>query len=89
MPNAKFSAAEAAAIGEAIYERDIRSQVESQHQGQFLVLDIDSGEYEIAPDDLVATKRILNKHPEAVLHGLRIGSRVAYRLGGFSQAVAR
>jgi len=89
MPNAKYSREEVAARGEMIYDEQIRSKVESQSKGKYLVLDIETGEYEIDQDDLTATKRILAKRPEAVLYGLRIGYPTAYRIGGFSKAPDR
>ena len=89
MPATKYTPEEIAARGEAIYDRDIRPKVEGTHDGKFLVLDIETGEYEIADKDITATKRALNKRSEAVLYGLRIGRRAAYRLGGFSRARRR
>ena len=68
--------------GEALYQQRIRAQVEAQNKGQFLVVDIETGEYEIAPNDLTATKRLLAKLPNAIIYGLRIGFPTAYRLGG-------
>ncbi len=84
MPYAKYTPEEVATRGEVIYKQHIRAQVESENQGKVLVLvvDIETGEYEIDTDDLTATKRILAKCPDAVLYGLRIGSPTAYRLGG-------
>ncbi len=32
-------------------------------------------------DDLVATKRLLAKHPNGVVYGLQIGFPTAYRIG--------
>ena len=85
MPDAKYSREEVAARGEAIYELEIRPKVENQNKGKYLVLDIETGEFEIDQDDLIATKRVIAKCPDAVLYGLRIGYPAAYRLGGFSQ----
>ncbi len=82
MPATKYTPEEIAARGEAIYDRDIRSKVEGLHHGKFLVLDIETGDYEIDDKDITATKRALAKRPDAVLYGLRIGYRAAYRLGG-------
>ena len=62
-------------------EQDLRASVEAQHRGKLLVLDIETGEYEIDTDDLAATRRALAKRPDAVLYGLRIGSPAAYRIG--------
>ena len=63
-----------------IYGRQIRDKVETKHKGEFLVIDIETGEYEMNADDLVATKRLLAKHPDAVIY--QIGSPTAYRIGG-------
>ena len=84
MPYANASPEQVAAQGEAIYEEQIRTKVEARHAGEFLVLDIRTGSYEIAQDDLAATKRMLAKQPDGVLYGLRIGYPAAYRLGGSS-----
>ena len=89
MSELKYSRKEVAARGEAIYQQDILSKVEDKSKGKFLVLDIVSGEFEIDQDDLEATKRIMARCPNAVLYGLRIGYRAAYRLGGFSKCVCR
>jgi hypothetical protein len=51
-------------------------------QEAFLVLDILSGQYEIADDDLIASDRLIAKKPDAILYRLRIGYPAAYRLGG-------
>ena len=82
MPYTHYTAEEVAARGEALYEQRIRLYVEATHQGNFVVIDIETGDYEIDADDLAATKRALAKRPDAVLYGLRIGYPTAYRLGG-------
>jgi hypothetical protein len=73
---------EVESLGEAIYQQRIRDKVESQHKGEFLVVDVETGEYEIDEDDVKATQRALAKRPDAALYGLRIGYPAAYRLGG-------
>jgi hypothetical protein len=82
MPYRQYTPNEVAQRGEAIYERQIRAKVESAHLGKFVVIDIETGDYEVDADDLVATQRALAKRPDAVLYGLRIGAPAAYRLGG-------
>lgn len=81
MPYANYTPQEVAARGEALYEQRIRNTVEAEHKGRFLVLDIETGMYEIDEDDLIATKRLLARQPQAVTYGLRIGYPTAYRLG--------
>lgn len=85
MSKSKYSSKEIVERGEAIYQQQIREHVENQHHGEFLVLDILTGEYEIDPEDITATKRLMAKCPDAVIFGLRIGHRASYRLGGFSR----
>ena len=82
MPYANYAPEEVATQGETIYEEQIRAEVEATHTGEFLVINIETGSYEIDKDDLSATKRLLAKQPDAVLYGLRIGHPTAYKLGG-------
>jgi hypothetical protein len=82
MAYAKYSPQQVESRGEAIYEQTVRSEVEEGNQGSFVVIDIETGNYEVDADDLQATKRALAKRPNAVLYGLRIGYPTAYTLGG-------
>jgi hypothetical protein len=85
MPQAHYTPEEVAARGEAIYAERIRATAETAHKGEFIVVDIETGNYEVDRDDLTATKRALATHPDAVLCGLRIGSPAAYRLRNLKQ----
>lgn len=67
--------------GEAIYQKQIRAQVEGGNKGKFVVIDIKSGDYEVDTEDIDASLRLLARHPDAVIYGLRIGHRAAYKLG--------
>ncbi len=80
----KHTVEEIAHRGRELYEQRIRADVEEEHAGKFLVVDLTTGEYEVADDDLTASDRAMEKNPEAVLYGIRIGEPVAYRLGGAS-----
>jgi hypothetical protein len=82
MPYPGYTTDEVGRRGRELYEQQLRARVEPAHAGQFLVLDIQTGDYEIAGDDLTASDRLLARKPQAVLYGVRIGSPAAYRLGG-------
>jgi hypothetical protein len=43
-----------ARLGDEIYERDVRPRIEAGDEGKFMVIDIDTGAYEIDEDELVA-----------------------------------
>jgi hypothetical protein len=68
--------------GEAFYQESIRSEVESHHSGEYLVINVLTGEYEVDPDDLAASSRAKDRFKDAPLFTLRIGHSAAYRLGG-------
>ena len=82
MPHPRYSSHEIAERGQTLYEQQLRSQVEPGNIGKFLVIDIETGEYEIDQDELAALKRAKAKRPDAPRYLLRIGYHGAYQLGG-------
>jgi hypothetical protein len=82
MPQTSYSADEVVRRGEEIYQRDLKSKVEPTHNGEFLVLDIDTGDYEIDPDEVAALRRAVDRHPEGTRYIKRIGYSATHRLGG-------
>ena len=86
MLQAKYSSEEVVQRGQQLYDTQIRNLVESAHRGEFLVLDIESGEYEMDTDDIAASKRAKAKHPNGILYALRVGFPATYRLGATSMS---
>ena len=79
-----YSSGEIAARGEVIYRERIQSKIGSVEKGNFVVIDVETGDYEIDAGDAVATRRLLDRRPTAVTYGIRIGHRAAYsHVGGF------
>lgn len=68
--------------GEALYEQTIRQRVEPACIGQYVVLDIDTGEYEIDADESAAFQRARAKRPSGVRFLKRVGYGAAHRIGG-------
>jgi hypothetical protein len=81
------SAAEIVRRGSAEYESRIRAVVEREHFGKYLVLDIETGDYEIDEDHLAASDRAAKKHPGALLFAMRIGYRAGGRIGARPRSV--
>ena len=73
---------EVVARGEDWYERHLKRQVEPAHLGEFLVVDVNTGDYEIGRDYIQPTERLLAQRPDAVLYAPRVGYRSLGRIGG-------
>jgi hypothetical protein len=61
----------------------LRAQIETDENiGKMMVIDVDSGDYEI--DDLVgrAAERLQARHPESRRFGIRIGYKTAASFSG-------
>jgi len=78
----RYSKEEFARRGDAIYDRDLASILEPEKNGQFVVIDIDTGEYEVDANELIASDRLLARLPQAQGWVRQVGSRYARRFGG-------
>ena len=81
MPHPRYTTEEIVRHGQELYDQQLRAQVTAGNTGKFLVLDIETGEYEIDVDERSALKRAKARRPNAPLYILRIGHPTAYRLG--------
>ncbi len=88
MPHPRYSNTEIADRGQALYDRTLRDKLEPSERGKLLVLDIDTGEYEIDTDDVAAVKRARAKRPDGAFYILRVGYSTVYRIGRKALAVA-
>ena len=70
-------------LGRTVYGRIDRQEKDSG-KGDFAVVDIRSGEYEIDSSDAAATKRLIARLPDAVTYSMRIGYPSAYRMSSVS-----
>ena len=82
MGQVRYTPEEIARRGEELYDQQIRQKVEPGNLGKILVLDIETGEYEIDEDHLAANRRARARRPDAVLYGLRIGYPALGKIGG-------
>ena len=49
----------------AMYEQDIRHQVEANHHGEVIAIDVDSGSWAVADEDFAAVVRLREIRPDA------------------------
>ena len=74
---------ETARLGGEIYERDIRSQVEADHYGEVVAIDVDSGSWAIGDTVIAATDSLWERNPGAHdIWCLRVGHRALHHFGG-------
>jgi len=79
----KESGEEIGRRGQEIYESRLRVLLEIEENIDKIVsIDIESGDYEIADDLLLAGRRLQQRHPEAQMYGKRIGYNAVYAVGG-------
>jgi hypothetical protein len=77
----RYSKEEFAQRGDALYETQIRAQVEEGNHGKIVAIDIETGAFEVGNDSLTAAKQLLKRYPEAQIFGIRIGHRAVHRFG--------
>ena len=71
------------AIGRAIYkDKILKGLDETADKGKLVVIDVNSGDYEIADDDLSAMLVLRGRRPDAFFWIERIGYLTPYSMGG-------
>ena len=77
-----YSSEEFSRRAKQIYDRVVAPILRPEDDNKFVAIDIQSGEYEIAGDDFIATERLLTRHSDAQIWLARVGQPAAYRIGG-------
>jgi hypothetical protein len=81
----KYPKEEFARRGDALYEQ-LAPTFAPSDQGKFVVIDIESGDYEIDADELAASDRLAARRPNAQPWLAKVGSRTTRR---FAAAAGR
>ena len=82
MPFADYQPGEIAALGEKIYQEQIKSLVYPAEKGKFLTIDVESGDYELDEDALTSFQRLRQRRPAAVSFGMKVGYVASLHFGG-------
>jgi hypothetical protein len=78
----RYGKEEFARRGDAIYAKDILPKLTAKDVGKFLAIDIETGEYEIAADEMKAGNKLRARIPEAQIWMVRVGHRSVHGIGG-------
>jgi hypothetical protein len=80
----RYSKEEFAQRGDAIYESEVRSQVEAGNHERIVAIDIETGAFELADDTMLAARQLYARVPDAQPWLVRIGYRAVHRFGARS-----
>ncbi len=83
MPHTRISNEDIVRLGQEWYDRSISEQIECEKNiGKIIVIDVETGNYEIDSVGMNASERLRAKHPDAALFALRIGYNAVEGFGG-------
>ncbi|PSB11110.1 hypothetical protein C7B62_06685 [Pleurocapsa sp. CCALA 161] len=71
----RYSKEEFAQRGDALYESEVRSQVEEGNRGKIVAIDLETGAFEVDASEIAACDRLEARYPDAQIWIVRIGSR--------------
>ena len=81
---------ECARLGKEIYDRDIKPLVKDDHDGEYVSIDLDSGNWAVGDSLLASADRLRERRPDAVDVWIeRVGYRAAGSWGGGARWRAR
>jgi hypothetical protein len=84
----RYSKEEFAQRGDTLYESEIRSQIETGNHGKIVAIDLETGDFEVDASEIAACDRLEDRHPDAQIWIVRIGSRYVRRFGGRTKRTA-
>jgi len=85
-----LSREEVARRAKQVYETSIRQRVEVEENiGKMVIIDIETGDYEVDETGLKSAHNLSAKHPYARLFGICIGYNVAASLGGVMERTGK
>ena len=83
MGHARYTAEETQRLANEWYEGHLRTKLDTaENLRKILVIDVDSGEYEMDTDHLAAIERLREKHPDGMFFSMRIGYPTLGKIGG-------
>jgi hypothetical protein len=72
---------ELARLGTELFEQRIQPTLGPEEKGKFVAIDVDTGEFEIDPDDYTAVMRLRGRIPAAEIWLACAGYPTTYRMG--------
>ena len=89
MAQVAYTTEEVARKGRELFEREVRPRVETGNRGKIVMIDIETGTWELGDDDIALSRAMLAKRPGAALYAVRIGYPGVVKIGGSWGAAGR
>jgi hypothetical protein len=86
MGHPRYTKEEIVSRGKSIYDQQIRTKVEPGQIGKFLIIDIETGDYDLDDDEFAASRRAHARHPDGAFFGMRVGYRSSGTIGASETA---
>lgn len=77
----RYTLDELGRLGDAAYDREVAPRITPEDMGRFVAIDVETGEYEIDAEAIVAINRLLERNPGAQSWLRRVGTRYAHTFG--------
>lgn len=72
---------ELAALGEVIFDQQVRPALRPEDDGKFIAIDVETGDYEMDEDDYTAVAHLRARKPTADVWLMRAGYPTTYKMG--------
>ena len=70
-------------LGQKFYDENLKQILEPEHNGEFVSIEPESGQYFVAKTDGEALYKGNQEFPDKILYLLRIGYKAVHKFGGF------
>lgn len=77
----RYTKEEAGRLADEIYNREIKALVEPGRNGEIVAIDLDTGAWEVDPDERAAADRLEARLPDSQVFVVRVGSRYVRKFG--------
>lgn len=71
--------------GRALYAEKLRAFLEPKETGRYVVLNVETGEFELGDDAITPSERMKQRYPGTLFYALRVGYPAMLHRGGSSQ----
>jgi hypothetical protein len=87
-PQPRYTIEEVARRGDELYERSVLPYLRPEDEGKLVLIDIETGDWEMDRDEIAASDRLLARIPDAQVWMRQVGARHARRFGARHKAAA-